>query len=141
MLNNLGRLVYLEWLRTSEIRNNVIIDEFIIMPDHLHGIIMILDRSCKGVSQYALTGRKLVSPSETLGSIVRGFKSLTTKKINLVRDTPGVPVWQRNYYDRVIRNERELDNIRQYIYENPAKWSFSHEKNHELFISLTYQNH
>jgi REP element-mobilizing transposase RayT len=58
----------------------------------------------------------------SLGAIVQNFKSVSTRKINALRDNPGYPVWQRNYYDRVIRTEKELANIRQYILDNPAKW-------------------
>ncbi len=58
----------------------------------------------------------------SIGSIVAGFKSAATKRINALRDNPGAPVWQRNYYEHVIRGERDLDAIRQYIACNPAKW-------------------
>jgi REP element-mobilizing transposase RayT len=67
-------------------------------------------------------GAPLRRQSGTLGSIVAGFKSAATKRINTLRDNPGCPVWQRNYYDRVVRSEEELANIRQYIVDNPAKW-------------------
>jgi REP element-mobilizing transposase RayT len=70
----------------------------------------------------AHVGAPLRRQSRSLGSIVAGFKSAAAKRINTVRDNPGCPVWQRNYYDRVIRSEKELANIRQYIADNPAKW-------------------
>ena len=57
-----------------------------------------------------------------MGAFVAGFKAAVTRRINAVRNTPEVPVWQRNYYERVIRNERELDAIRRYIEANPAQW-------------------
>jgi REP element-mobilizing transposase RayT len=57
-----------------------------------------------------------------LGSFVAGFKSAATKRINQIRGTLGVPVWQRNYYERVIRNDEELNRIRQYIVDNPTHW-------------------
>ncbi|MEE8392034.1 MAG: transposase, partial [Anaerolineae bacterium] len=66
--------------------------------------------------------------SGSLGAIVGNFKSVATRRINRMRKTPGIPVWQRNYYarctasHRIIRNERELNAIRQYIYDNPAHW-------------------
>ena len=62
------------------------------------------------------------SPSKTIGAIIRGYKGAVTKKINTLRDTPYVSVWQRNYFERVIRNEPEINCIREYIIENPAKW-------------------
>ena len=61
-------------------------------------------------------------PPRSLGSFVAGFKSIVTKRINQLRDTPGTPVWQRNYYEHIIRNERALSAIRQYIIENPQRW-------------------
>ena len=74
--------------------------------------------------QYAPTFR---SPSQTVGAIVRGFKSAVTKRINTIRGTPGLPFWQRNYYERVIRNEDELDRVRQYIANNPLQWALDQE--------------
>ena len=59
----------------------------------------------------------------SLGAIIRSFKSAVTKRINQMGDSPGAPVWQRNYYERVTRNERELDSSRQYIADNPAQWA------------------
>ena len=56
------------------------------------------------------------------------FKSAASKRINTLRNTPGVPIWQRNYFERVIRDDRELENIRQYIGDNPAKWD--EDENH-----------
>jgi REP element-mobilizing transposase RayT len=63
-----------------------------------------------------------------LATIIRSFKSAATKRINTLRDNPGAPVWQRNYYERVIRDDRELHGIRQYIADNPAKWEM--DENH-----------
>jgi REP element-mobilizing transposase RayT len=59
--------------------------------------------------------------------LVAGFKSAATKRINEIRGTLGVPVWQRNYYERVIRNDEELSRIRQYIVDNPARWEEDRE--------------
>ena len=61
-------------------------------------------------------------PPGSLGAIVGNFKSVTTRRVNRMRKTPGTSLWQRNYYERIIRNERELNRIRQYIYDNPARW-------------------
>jgi REP element-mobilizing transposase RayT len=66
-------------------------------------------------------------PSGSLGAIVGNFKSVTARRINRVRKTPGVRVWQRNYYEHIIRNERELNGIRQYIRDNPARWAEDRE--------------
>jgi REP element-mobilizing transposase RayT len=69
----------------------------------------------------------LYRPPKSLGALVAGFKSAVTTRINTLRDTPGVPVWQRNYYDHVIRNQQAYDRIRQYILSNPALWASDSE--------------
>ena len=73
----------------------------------------------------------LRSPSKTVGAIIRGFKSVSTKRINQLRGLCVKSVWQRNYYEHIIRNERELNHIRQYIIDNPKNWE--HDENY--FIS------
>ncbi|HEY4720271.1 MAG TPA: transposase [Anaerolineae bacterium] len=61
-------------------------------------------------------------PSGSLGAIMGNFKSITTRRINQLRSTPGQPVWQRNYYEHIIRHDNELNAIRQYILDNPGNW-------------------
>jgi REP element-mobilizing transposase RayT len=115
-------------------------DAFIVMPNHVHGIIWITEPNPVGArhtenapptsdckphtesSPNALNRR--ASPLHgSLGSIVGSFKSASARRINELRGTPGDPVWQRNYYERVIRGERELEQIRGYILDNPRKWA------------------
>ena len=72
------------------------------------------------------------SPSKTVGSVVRGFKSAVTKQINIMRHTPGVKLWQRNYWEHIIRNENELYRIRKYIKNNPGKWTEDHDNPKKL---------
>ncbi len=120
VLNEFGKIVEQCWLETEKMRNGVIVDAFVIMPNHLHGIIVITDDY---VGAYCNTPLRVFrSPSKTIGAIVRGFKSASTKRINQIRQTPGFPVWQRNYYEHIIRNEIELNRIRKYIIDNPLKW-------------------
>jgi REP-associated tyrosine transposase len=123
LLNDYGQIVAREWKQTGILRPNIALDMMIIMPNHIHGIIAIVEQ--KGVLQYAPT--KWKSPSQTIGAIIRGFKAATTSKINSLRKTPGQPVWQRNYYDHVIRNDKDLYNIRKYIIENPLSWDHDQE--------------
>jgi len=63
----------------------------------------------------------------SLPTIIRSFKSAVTKRINSLRQTPGARLWQRNYYEHVIRNETDLNDIRQYILDNPVKWDMDEE--------------
>jgi putative transposase len=125
LLNSLGKLAHEEWLRTAEIRGGVQLDAFVVMPNHLHGVL-ILHPGCRGVRPYAPTTAEtqLRSTSRTLGAIVRGFKAASARRINDFRGTPGQPVWQRNYFEHIVRNSRDLDEIRAYILKNPAKWEF-----------------
>src|SRR5689334_9861727 len=102
VLNDLGRIVAEEWRWTAEIQPHIALDEFVTMPNHFHAIVT-LNSSRRGVSH--TPSEKLQSPSHTLGAIVRGFKAATTKRINESRQTPGAPVWQRNYYEHIIRND------------------------------------
>lgn len=109
-LNEYGKIVKNEWLKTVELRANVLLNQYIIMPNHLHGIVIINDNG-RGVLQCAPT-QSFRSPTQTIGAIVRGFKSSTTKYINQIRNTLGTSIWQRNYYEHVIRNEKELNRIK-----------------------------
>ena len=120
-LNCAGRIAHEEWLRSSEVRSNVQLDTFQIMPNHFHAIVIITHALPDNINVGAHSRAPLSRQPKSLGSLIAGFKSAATKQINQLRGTPGVPVWQRNYYERVIRNERELEAIRQYIVDNPAK--------------------
>ncbi|NQU66398.1 MAG: transposase [Candidatus Marinimicrobia bacterium] len=126
-LNDYGKLVELEWFKTEKMRTNIRLDAFVVMPNHLHGIIVIDD--CWGTEHRAPT--VLHSPtieqfgkstSNSIPTIIRGFKSAVTTQINAMRHSPGTKLWQRNYYEHIIRTERELQRIQQYIVENPLKW-------------------
>ena len=114
-----GDTVMEEWLRSAEVRREIELDAFVLMPNHVHGIVIIRDVGAHGRAPLPPTSHR---PPRSLGSFVAGFKSAITKRINLLRETPGRPVWQRNYYERVIRDDAELNRMRQYIADNPACW-------------------
>ena len=119
-LNEFGLLVESEWLKTAEIRGNVSLDEYVVMPNHIHGIIIINRR---GMGHRAPTKESFGKPLPgSIPTIIRSFESTVTKQINKIRRTPGSPIWQRNYYEHVIRDEEELGAIRRYINENPLNW-------------------
>jgi putative transposase len=130
VLSESGRIVAEEWERTAVVRPYVRLDEFVVMPNHIHGILVITDEHGRGTA----TRRGMAPPCPYVGkfgkpiagslpTIVRAFKSAVAKRINERRGTPGVPVWQRNYYEHIVRNERELNAIRQYIRDNPGRWA------------------
>lgn len=127
----LRSIVELQWQNIPERFPDVEVDEYVIMPNHVHGIIVIgRDAPCgypeQDVTGFLQQGRKLPKGAHTLGDIVGAFKSLcanawlrTIKTDNL--DAIG-KFWQSNYYEHIIRNEEEMDRIRQYISDNPLKW-------------------
>jgi putative transposase len=123
-LSDYGRIVDEEWKISAKIRREITSDAFVVMPNHIHGIILIEE------SNVGATGGSPVRSGprqHSLASFLSGFKSATTKRINDLRQTSGVSVWQRNYYEHVIRNEDALHRIREYITNNPARWDFDRE--------------
>ncbi len=122
-LNAYGEIVREEWFRTAQVRPYMELfpDEFVIMPNHIHGIVWIVDVGAR--RRRSPPPEKLCRPVPgSLPTIVRAFKSAVTRRINALRGTPGAPVWQRNYYEHIIRTEPALDAIRRYIAANPLRW-------------------
>ena len=98
---------------------HVYLDEWIVMPNHLHGIIVLTEPE-EAEAQHSLDDEPKNAP---LPTIMGNFKSLVTRRINNIRHSRGGKVWQRSYYERIVRNERELNAIRRYIRANPARWA------------------
>jgi putative transposase len=130
-LNDAGQMVQTCWREISEHYPGVETDVFIVMPNHVHGIIFLVGAGpCACPSEVGQP--RGVAPTLSLPDIVQRFKSLTTK-----RYTEGVRklqwssfparLWQRNYYEHVIRDEESLNRIREYILNNPAQWAFDRE--------------
>ena len=170
IMNQYGKIAHNHWKNTIEIRNNIELHEFVVMPNHIHGIIQISRRgvshtphvynkmgltdniptndyhssSLHGVSHtphvynemgltdniptndyhssslHGVCDTPLRSPSQTIGAIIRGYKSSVTKQLKLMgyNDT----IWQRNYHEHIIRNEQSYIHISNYIRNNPAHW-------------------
>ena len=130
ILNEFGRFAEaaLTWIPKQY--TYVKLDAHVVMPNHVHAILCLSDEGhCedaarRGGSRTAPTTTHIPSrPRKSLGRLVGVFKTVSTKWINVMRDAPGEPIWQRNYHDRIIRNADELYRVRQYIAENPQKWS------------------
>lgn len=115
--NKLGEAVAATWSAIPEHFPHTLLDAFVVMPNHVHGVIVI-----PVGAQHAAPSSRFAVPSGSLAAIVRSFKSAATKRINDFRGTPGEPVWQRNYYEHVVRTEENLDRTREYIVGNPALW-------------------
>jgi len=143
ILNCVGKIVEEEWKKTIELRSNISLGEFIIMPDHMHMIITISAQiEKKEDKEWIYSNPK--SPSHTIGAIIRGFKGASTKKINLFFNSTGelpfapttelpfaptnssefykYKIFQRNYYEHIIRNKDDYNRIEQYIIHNPMNW-------------------
>ncbi len=122
-----GEIVHEEWLITAKLRPNVALDAFVVMPNHMHGILFILDdceARCRATEPVAPTGlREQRLRAGSLGSIIGQFKSASAKRIKRARESIGVPVWQRNYHEHIIRSDRSLEPIRAYIEGNSARWA------------------
>jgi putative transposase len=123
-LNDCGQTVQDEWEKSAQIRKEIELDAFVVMPNHVHAIFVITDRSGRATGRSPLQSGP---PRRSLGAFVSGFKSVITKRVNEFRGTPHTPVWQRNYFEHAIRNEDSLNRIRQYILDNPMRWEFDRE--------------
>ena len=142
ILNNFGQLIKEEWLKSAEIRKEIELDDFVIMPNHFHGIVIINQEinsdfmkndvdfqdnnvganGSSPLQQIQSSPPKISMKPKSISSLIAGFKSATTKKINVIRNTHQNPVWQRNYYDHIIRNDESLARIREYVQNNPLSW-------------------
>ncbi len=152
IMNDAGRMIQTAWLALPDRFPSIELDEFVIMPNHMHGILVIGGISTDVVvtgSEPGNVGATLVvapkpgevtpniwagtSPAPTLGDVVGAYKSLTTCAYSQsVRDFGWIAfdrrLWQRNYYERIIRDDREWDAIRTYILQNPQQWETDPEK-------------
>lgn len=104
------------------------VDTCLVMPNHLHAIVVLLQQSPESASQVAQRHEQFGRPVRgSLSTMIRSLKSAVSKAINELRCTPGESVWQRGYYEHVIRDERELNEYRRYVLENPLRWSLHHD--------------
>ena len=145
ILNDAGTIVRTEWVKTGKIRQNIKLDKFVIMPNHLHGIIKIVAMSDIHVGAHSNVSSRQTeqfgkSTQNTIPTIIKLFKSTTTKQINQMQNTPGLKLWQRNYYEHIIRDGHKMARIREYITNNPAQWATDQE-NPMAKTHHTLQNH
>ena len=146
----MGEIVHEQWLKIPTNCSNFLLDAFVIMPNHIHEILVITDctvRTGKGkafdfwLSQKNSTIQnhstdqnkstnhgsnalpiRLGSQPGSIPAIVQNLKSVSSRKINKLLKTPGSTIWHRNYYEHVIRDEADFDRIADYIQQNPQKW-------------------
>lgn len=121
-LSELGKIVMRHWLNLPNHYPNCKSCEFVIMPNHLHGIIMI-DNSI-------ILKDRNVKP-HPLSEMIRGFKTFSSKEINKNIENF---CWQRSFYDRIIRNDKEYEHVRYYILENPQNWEKDRNNQENLLM-------
>jgi REP element-mobilizing transposase RayT len=118
---------------------HVLLDVWVVMPNHVHLILLFVSIPAQadmsvpvGNFENALAG--------SLGVIVGRYKTAVTTRINNLRRSRGEPVWQRGYYERIIRNEREMRATQQYIINNPARWAEDRDNLDALLSKMTYHS-
>ncbi len=163
ILSEYGWIVDKCWNLIPEHFTNVELDQFQIMPNHLHGIIIInpvgdgspipykgkqnnmspihdkiaIENEINSEKINVRDGKPVPNVKNSrLSDIVAYFKYMATKEVNLISKTPGKKIFQRSFYDRIIRNEKELYNIRKYIIENPLRWKYEKETPENLDMSF-----
>jgi REP element-mobilizing transposase RayT len=121
-INAWGQIVQSCWDEIPAHYPMVELDAFVVMPNHMHGVIVIVNDG-RGMACHAPTKREFSKPiARSLSTIVGAFKSAVTKYINRLPNPPDHPIWQRNYYEHIIRSEESLNIIRAYVANNPAQW-------------------
>jgi putative transposase len=143
-LNTFGRMVWDEWENTAKLREHVKLDRFVVMPNHVHGILWITEDVNQSAEESNNSeqgdnlnnvGARCIAPLQSnvqrkfgplapksIHTIIGTFKAAVTRKINAYRNTRGGIVCQRNYWERVIRTDKDLNWLRFYIDTNPAQW-------------------
>lgn len=117
-----GEIAAQGWDFTSNHFQSVDLDWWVVMPNHVHALIVIQDSSKdSAVSNDA--NNSPIPPQSLLAKVVAHYKYRTTKKINLIRNLPGVRFWQRNYYEHVVRSPESMQKIQDYILANPMRWN------------------
>ena len=138
-LNEFGKIVEWTWHDLPNHVVGIVLDAFVVMPNHVHGIVIIADDVGAGsVGAGSVGAGSEPAPTTTtttptppkrhgLPEIVRQLKTFSARRINDHRGMRGVPVWQRNYCEHIIRHEIELNRIREYIMNNPSSWEMNRE--------------
>jgi REP element-mobilizing transposase RayT len=142
-LNDAGRIIQAAWDELPDHYPGVECNEFIVMPNHVHGIIVLVNDGGGGPNDVGAglkparpgsrpttaprAGLKLAPTRHGLPEIIRAFKTFSARRINDLRRTPGAPIWQRNYYEHIVRGDNELIRIREYIANNPSQWEMDRE--------------
>ncbi|GAB4343335.1 MAG: hypothetical protein Kow0099_21640 [Candidatus Abyssubacteria bacterium] len=126
-LNDAGRIVQAAWNDLPNHYAGVELDAFVAMPNHVHGIVVIVGAGLKPAPTGLKPAPTANRAAHGLPEIVRAFKTFSSRRINELRHTPGARLWQRNYYEHIIRNEESMERVRDYIVNNPLQWELDRE--------------
>ncbi len=122
-LSDIGAVAQAAWLDLPDHYPRVALDVFVLMPNHVHGIVVMRDVVGAGLQTRPYETPSVPTKRCALPEIIRGFKTYSARRVNELRGVAGVPLWQRNYYEHIIRDENERGSIQEYIVNNPAKWA------------------
>lgn len=125
-MNEYGIVVYKCWHDLPNHYKHIKLGGFVIMPNHIHGIVTIynnVEAGLKPASTLSTITASTINKLHGLPEIVRAFKSYSARRINILRQTPGISIWQHNYYEHIIRNDGSLERIQKYIADNPLNWT------------------
>jgi putative transposase len=128
-LNQAGQIAQKEWIRLGMRFPNADITNFVIMPNHVHGVVAIgkenksfdIDRTTNNSTPQNLVMIQNQIIPGSLGAIIRAYKAFVSLRLHVILQYHG-PIWQRNYYEHIISNELDLQNICEYIELNPYQW-------------------
>jgi putative transposase len=126
VLEDAGWAVRKTWLSLPERFPGAVLDQFVVMPNHLHGVIAIIRQTPRGGKKGAASSAP-TTVLPTLGEMMRAFKSVSAIEINCILGRRGRPVWQRNYFEHIVRDGRDLEKIYKYMADNPLQWEFDRE--------------
>lgn len=128
-LNPLGHVVRSHWLKLQTYHSHLQLDAWVVMPNHVHAILIVTHGEVGAglaenisVEPINLISKPTPTGHHGIPEIIRGFKTFSARRINEIRKIRRVPVWQRNYYEHIIRNEESLQHIRQYVQDNAIAW-------------------
>ncbi|MHB8779088.1 MAG: transposase [Anaerolineales bacterium] len=136
-LNEIGKIVEHDWNDLPNHYPNIESGAFVMMPNHVHGIIILID-SIVGAGlrpSPTITAHTITTKPHGLPEIVRAFKSFSARRVNEHLKSPGIPLWGRNYYEHIIRNDDNHNRIHIYIKSNPSMWEEDEENPNRNYLS------
>ena len=148
VLTDIGIVAQKYWAANIHHFKNVKLDQFVIMPNHIHGIIILRDQSLQ-ISKKPAVGVQYIEPlrkhryqhiiPKSIGSIIRSYKSAVTRWCNVNRHE--YFRWQRNFYEHIIRSDKELERVREYIFNNPLKWQIDRENPDSVNFDIAHDDY